>query len=44
MGMKPGKEIGAVLNELFERVLDEPELNQRDKLLDMAHNLMTRLI
>ena len=44
MGMKPGKEIGAVLNELFERVLDDPELNQRDKLLDMAHNLMTRLI
>lgn len=44
MGMKPGKEIGAVLNELFERVLDEPELNQRDKLLDMVHNLMTRLI
>ena len=44
MGMKPGKEIGAVLNELFERVLDDPELNQRDKLLDIAHNLMTRLI
>ena len=44
MGMKPGREIGEVLNELFEHVLDNPELNQRDKLLELAHNLMTRLI
>ena len=44
MGMKPGREIGLLLNELFERVLDEPELNQRDKLLELAHNLKTRLI
>lgn len=44
MGMKPGKEIGGVLQELFEQVLDEPELNQKDKLMELAHNLMTRLI
>lgn len=36
LGMKPGKELGEVLNNLFERVLDEPELNERGALLQLA--------
>lgn len=43
-GMKPGKELGEVLDTLFERVLDEPELNTRESLLELAHNLKPHLI
>lgn len=35
-GMKPGKELGAVLQALFEQVLDEPSYNTREKLLELA--------
>ena len=35
-GMKPGKEIGLMLEWLLEQVLEKPELNQRDKLLELA--------
>lgn len=34
-GMKPGKEMGAVLHMLLEKVLEEPELNEKDKLLKL---------
>ncbi len=34
-GMRPGKEIGACLNELLERVIEEPDLNEKDKLLKL---------
>lgn len=44
MGMKPGKGLGNVLDALFEEVLDHPELNTRERLLELAHNLTTRLI
>ncbi|MBQ9983983.1 MAG: CCA tRNA nucleotidyltransferase [Lachnospiraceae bacterium] len=36
IGMKPGKELGVVLQYLLEQVLEEPECNERDILLDMA--------
>jgi tRNA nucleotidyltransferase (CCA-adding enzyme) len=36
MGMKPGPEIGRILNDLTERVIEEPELNDRDTLLGMV--------
>lgn len=36
LNMKPGKELGDVLNELFEKVLDNPEINKKDMLIDMA--------
>lgn len=39
MGMRQGRELGDVLDALFERVLDEPELNTREKLLALAHNM-----
>lgn len=35
-GLKPGPVIGHILNELLETVLDNPELNERDKLVAMA--------
>ena len=34
--LKEGPVIGRVLNALFERVLDEPELNTRETLLALA--------
>lgn len=36
MGFKQGKELGRVLKALFEQVLEQPELNVREKLLGMA--------
>ncbi|MDR2096764.1 MAG: HD domain-containing protein [Treponema sp.] len=41
-GMKPGREIGIILNELLETVLDDPEQNTQDKLLEIAGNLRKR--
>ena len=32
LGMKPGKDMGDMLHYLLERVLEEPELNTREKL------------
>lgn len=36
MGMKPGRQIGEVLAYLLEQVLENPNLNNRDILIDMA--------
>lgn len=36
LGMKPGKEIGDMLAWLLDAVLEEPELNTREKLTEMA--------
>ncbi len=33
-GMKPGKELGEVLNRLLEKVLDNPDLNNKDILIE----------
>jgi tRNA nucleotidyltransferase (CCA-adding enzyme) len=33
LALTPGPEVGKVLNWLFERVMDDPELNDRDRLL-----------
>ena len=33
-GIKPGKEIGSILHEMLEKVLEEPELNKKEALLD----------
>jgi len=37
--LKPGPIIGKILNELLEQVLDNPELNNQETLLQMAHEL-----
>ena len=39
LGMQPGKEIGKTLHVLLDRVLDDPTLNERDTLLDMARQM-----
>ena len=36
LGIPPGPEVGRILNALFERVLDEPTLNTREKLIELA--------
>lgn len=36
IGMKPGPELGEMLNILLDKVLDDPELNERDVLIDLA--------
>jgi tRNA nucleotidyltransferase (CCA-adding enzyme) len=38
-GMTPGKELGSVLEELLEHVLDYPEDNQRERLLDLVRSI-----
>ena len=35
-GMKPGKEMGNVLHELLDAVLEDPQLNEKEKLLELA--------
>jgi len=34
-----GKKVGIILNELFQCVLDDPQMNDREKLLAVAKNL-----
>jgi putative nucleotidyltransferase with HDIG domain len=38
-GMAPGKQLGIILGELLEAVVDDPELNTREKLLEIAENI-----
>jgi tRNA nucleotidyltransferase (CCA-adding enzyme) len=35
LGIEGGERVGAILREIFERVLDDPSLNRRDVLLDL---------
>jgi len=44
MGMKPGEEIGVVLDLLFDIVINDPRLNEREKLLERANKLITPFI
>jgi tRNA nucleotidyltransferase (CCA-adding enzyme) len=41
-GLKPGPIIGTILNELLEKVLDDPELNTRITLLGLAREIIDR--
>jgi tRNA nucleotidyltransferase (CCA-adding enzyme) len=36
MGIPQGKELGIILNRLFERVLDDPSLNNRETLINLV--------
>jgi tRNA nucleotidyltransferase (CCA-adding enzyme) len=38
IGFKPGKEIGIVLKDLLEKVMERPEINNWEKLLELAKN------
>lgn len=42
MGMKPGREMGQILHELLEHVLDEPMDNTREILLEMAGKMIDK--
>jgi hypothetical protein len=44
LGMKPGKDIGHVLEQLFEAVLKDPEMNNRKNLLELANKLVIPFI
>jgi poly(A) polymerase/tRNA nucleotidyltransferase (CCA-adding enzyme) len=39
LGIPPGPEVGRVIGVLFEKVLDDPELNTRDRLLALIHDV-----
>jgi hypothetical protein len=42
IGVQPGKHVGIILNELLDAVLADPELNSREKLLEIAGNINKR--
>jgi tRNA nucleotidyltransferase (CCA-adding enzyme) len=39
VGIKPSREMGQILGQLLEIVLEKPELNYRDKLLEIAKSI-----
>jgi tRNA nucleotidyltransferase/poly(A) polymerase len=43
IGIKPGKNLGIILNELLETVLDDPEQNTREALLNIAGKMYGKL-
>jgi poly(A) polymerase/tRNA nucleotidyltransferase (CCA-adding enzyme) len=40
LDIPPGPRVGQILNALFERVLDEPQLNSREKLIELAKAML----
>ena len=42
LGVPQGPLVGKVLSELFERVLDDPELNTRERLLELGRGIAAR--
>jgi putative nucleotidyltransferase with HDIG domain len=42
IGVKPGPGMGIILNELLEAAVDDPALNTRENLLEIAANLAAR--
>ena len=38
-GLKPGKEVGEVLKHLFDLTIDDPELNEKEKLIEIMKGL-----
>lgn len=43
LGLEPGPQFGEILRVLLNRVIDEPALNQRDRLLELARELAREL-
>lgn len=43
LGLKPGKELGFILDYLLEKILEEPELNTKEKLLTLAKDKYIRI-
>jgi tRNA nucleotidyltransferase (CCA-adding enzyme) len=42
LGISPGKSIGIILRELLEAVLEDPALNTREKLMEIAGKLLRK--
>ena len=42
LGLKPGREIGELLRQLLDEVIEEPALNQREALLERARDLSAK--
>ncbi|NPV69494.1 MAG: HD domain-containing protein [Firmicutes bacterium] len=42
LGIGPGPAVGEVLQELLDRVMDDPSLNDRERLRELMRNLKTR--
>ena len=42
VGMTPGKELGKMLNDLLELVIEEPSLNEKSLLIDKAKELLQK--
>ncbi|MDR2793360.1 MAG: CCA tRNA nucleotidyltransferase [Treponema sp.] len=42
LGIQPGPRLGVILKELLEAVLDDPELNTKEKLLEIAAKMEGR--
>ncbi|MBP5295551.1 MAG: hypothetical protein J6Y95_07535, partial [Lachnospiraceae bacterium] len=41
MGMKPGREMGALLHELLDAVIEEPKLKTKEKLKEIAEGRLS---
>ncbi len=39
MGIKPGPQMGEILKQLLDIVLDDPEKNDRDYLIEQVKNM-----
>jgi tRNA nucleotidyltransferase/poly(A) polymerase len=39
-GLKPGKQLGTILNNLLDAVIERPELNEKEALLVLVRNLI----
>jgi hypothetical protein len=44
IGVKPGKNMGIILKELLETVVEDPNSNTKEKLLEIAGNLNRRYL
>ena len=42
LGMKPGRELGAMLSELLEYVIDDPERNRKEILCDYVKEKLNK--
>jgi tRNA nucleotidyltransferase (CCA-adding enzyme) len=42
LGVRPGPAMGALLKELLEAVIDDPSLNERERLLDIASRIKSK--
>lgn len=44
LGMKPGRQIGEVLDQLYDMILKNPDLNEKEKLIELANKIIPSLI